>query len=157
MAFSCNVDTWQVMNHQSPSSHSLSLSLSLSPALLTCSSFLFFPPFAEVSSHIPNIPFKHHVLLLPALSTATQAYETYLHLLTLAKKDLADYGQEPQCYNVVMTRKWVAVIPRRTAEGPYGGNAAGMVGIVYLPNAEERERWKVEGYGDVLVRFGLPV
>jgi ATP adenylyltransferase len=103
------------------------------------------------------VPFKHHVLRLPSHADANTVYKTYLRLLDASREVLAESGEGSRDYNVAMTSDWIAVIPRRTSEGPYGANAAGMLGIVYLPDQEERDKWSQLGYTKQLVAFGIPV
>lgn len=66
-------------------------------------------------------------------------------------------GEGSNDYNVAMTADWVTVIPRRTSDGPYGANAAGMLGIVYVPDKRELEKWVEVGYTRQLAAFGIPI
>jgi ATP adenylyltransferase len=84
-------------------------------------------------------------------------YKAYLRLLDASREVLAKSGEGSRHYNVAMTADWIAIIPRRTSEGPYGANAAGMLGIVYLPDQQERDKWSQAGYTKQLVAFGIPV
>jgi ATP adenylyltransferase len=103
------------------------------------------------------VPFKHHVLRLPSHADTNTVYKTYLRLLDASREVLAKSGEGSRDYNVAMTADWIAVIPRRTSEGSYGANAAGMLGIIYLPDQEERDKWSQLGYTKQLVAFGIPV
>jgi ATP adenylyltransferase len=103
------------------------------------------------------VPFKHHVLRLPSHADTNTVYNAYLRLLDASREVLAKSGEGSRDYNVAMTADWIAVIPRRTSEGPYGANAAGMLGIVYLPDQGERDKWSQLGYTKQLVAFGIPV
>ncbi|CAD0096969.1 unnamed protein product [Aureobasidium vineae] len=111
----------------------------------------------SISTNIEHVPFKHHVLRLPSHADANTAYEVYLRLLKASREVLAKSGEGSRDYNVAMTADWIAVFPRRTSEGPYGANAAGMLGIVYLPDQEERDKWSQLGYTKQLVAFGIPI
>jgi ATP adenylyltransferase len=112
---------------------------------------------SAISTDIKHVPFKHYVLRLPAHADANTVYEAYLRLLEPSHEVLARSGEGSRDYNVAMTADWIAVIPRRTSIGPYGANAAGMLGIVYLPDREERDKWSQLGYTKQLVTFGIPI
>ena len=111
----------------------------------------------DVSTNILNVPFKHFSIRLPNHADTKTAYEAYLRLLELSRETLARLGEGSRDYNVAMTADWITVIPRRSSEGPYGANAAGMLGIVYLPDQQERDRWAQVGYTKQLEAFGIPV
>jgi len=57
-----------------------------------------------------------------------------------------------------MTRKWMAVIPRRSNnfEG-VTANGIGMMGIVWLMNEAQFEAWKLRGPAKVLSELGVPL
>jgi ATP adenylyltransferase len=103
------------------------------------------------------VPFKHYVIRLLSHADADTAYKAYLRLLDTSRNVLAKSGEGSRDYNVAMTADWIAIIPRKTSQGPYGANAAGMLGIVYLPDQQERDRWTQAGYTKQLVTFGIPV
>lgn len=103
------------------------------------------------------MPFKHYVFRLPTHAGANTVYEAYLRLLESSRQVLARLGEGSRDYNVAMTADWIAVIPRRTSDGPYGANAAGMLGIIYLPDREERDKWSQLGYTKQLEAFGIPI
>ncbi|THZ15114.1 hypothetical protein D6C91_06972 [Aureobasidium pullulans] len=111
----------------------------------------------DVSTNIANVPFKHFSIRLPSHADTKTAYEAYIRLLELSRETLARLGEGSRDYNVAMTADWITVIPRRSSEGPYGANAAGMLGIVYLPDQQERDRWAQVGYTKQLEAFGIPV
>ncbi|THV97154.1 hypothetical protein D6D26_06818, partial [Aureobasidium pullulans] len=111
----------------------------------------------DVSTNIENVPFKHFSIRLPNHADTKTAYEAYLRLLELSRETLARLGEGSRDYNVAMTADWITVIPRRSSEGPYGANAAGMLGIVYLPDQQEQDRWAQVGYTKQLEAFGIPV
>ncbi|KAI4715315.1 hypothetical protein E4T48_08500 [Aureobasidium sp. EXF-10727] len=111
----------------------------------------------SISRDIEHVPFKHYVLRLPSHADANVAYQAYIRLLEASREVLAKSGEGSRDYNVAMTADWIAVIPRRTSNGPYGANAAGMLGIIYVPDQEERDKWSQLGYTKQLVAFGIPV
>jgi ATP adenylyltransferase len=113
---------------------------------------------AAISASIEHVPFKHYVLRLPSHADTDTVYKAYLRLLEASREVLVvKSGEGSRDYNVAMTADWIAVIPRRTSEGPYGANAAGMLGIIYLPDQQERDKWSQLGYTKQLVAFGIPV
>ncbi len=120
-----------------------------------------FPERATSSEHIndaiPNVPFIHFVLRISATATSRDVYWKYCRLLEETRKalDLARAGHD---YNVVFTADWIALVPRRTAVwgGPFGANAAGMLGIVTVPNKQQKDQWAELGYTEYLVRLGIP-
>jgi ATP adenylyltransferase len=103
------------------------------------------------------VPFKHYVVRLPCHADTETVYKAYLRLLDASREVLAKSDEGSRDYNVAMAADWIAVIPRRNSEGPYGANAAGMLGIVYLPDQQERDKWSQLGYTKQLVAFGIPV
>ena len=113
--------------------------------------------YPVISEDIEHVPFKHFVLRLPSDADANTAYKAYLRLLDASREVLAKSVEGSRDYNIAMTADWIAVIPRRTSEGPYGGNSAAMLGIIYLPDQQERDKWSQLGYTKQLVAFGIPV
>lgn len=67
-------------------------------------------------------------------------------------------GQGTDCpHNLLMTRKWMAVIPRRCSVfGAASANAVGMIGLVPVTTMEGIEDWKSAGPLSVLREFGVP-
>lgn len=111
----------------------------------------------DISTDLEYIPFKHYVLRLPRDTDAKTVYNSYLRLLRLAREALASSGDGSDDYNVAITADWVAVIPRRTSDGPYGANAAAMLGIIYVPDQHERDSWVDVGYTKHLATLGIPI
>ena len=109
-----------------------------------------------ITSDIAHVPFKHFALKLDASTTAADVFESCQLLLDEARPALQKVDSTD--YNVVFTAHWITVIPRRTVNwgGPQGANAAGMVGMVTVPNEEERKEWAERGYTDYLVKLGIP-
>lgn len=59
-------------------------------------------------------------------------------------------------HNVIMTREWTIVIPRRVAQvSGLSANAAGMMGMVWVSTMEEVDQWKGEGPWRILGELGL--
>jgi sulfate adenylyltransferase (ADP) / ATP adenylyltransferase len=120
-----------------------------------------FPARATSSTHIENmisnVPFKHFVLRITADATARDVFEKYQRLLIEIRQAL-EAAQAGHDYNVIFTTDWIALIPRRTAVwgGPFGANAAGMLGMVTVPNKQQRDQWAELGYTEYLARLGIP-
>lgn len=112
----------------------------------------------EVAQNLPNVPFKHFVLKVNPGATTTDVFRQYSKLLEMSNNALirANAGRD---YNVMLTIEWIAVVPRRTAVwgGPWGANAAGMLGLITVPNKEQRQQWADLGFTDYLVQLGLPL
>jgi sulfate adenylyltransferase (ADP) / ATP adenylyltransferase len=129
------------------------LAISTSPAL--------FPARATSSTHIENrisnVPFEHFVLRITADATARDVFDKYQRLLIETRQAL-EVARAGHDYNVIFTADWIAFIPRRTAVwgGPFGANAAGMLGLVTVPSIQQREQWAELGYTKYLVRLGIP-
>jgi ATP adenylyltransferase len=135
--------------------------LSLLPAMVKRPLPPFFSycllTYPAISASIEHVPFKHYVVRLPCHADTETVYKAYLRLLDASREVLAKSDEGSRDYNVAMAADWIAVIPRRNSEGPYGANAAGMLGIVYLPDQQERDKWSQLGYTKQLVAFGIPV
>ena len=60
-------------------------------------------------------------------------------------------------HNVILSRKWIVVVPRRRA-GVNGAdvNAAGFLGMVWVSSGDKMRRWTEQGPGAVLREVGLP-
>ncbi|OCT52931.1 putative phosphorylase [Cladophialophora carrionii] len=60
-------------------------------------------------------------------------------------------------HNVMLTKRWIMVVPRRRAafQGA-SANAAGMMGMVWLTNPRQLDRWKEIGPSRVLEELGVP-
>ena len=110
----------------------------------------------EESTTIPTIPFKHNLILFPPNATPQQVFDQYKKALIKTKETLGESGSGSHAYNVSFVKEWIVVIPRREKgrEG-VGANSAGMMGMVWLRDAEERRGWDEEGLARYLVRLGV--
>jgi ATP adenylyltransferase len=83
--------------------------------------------------------------------------EIYQRLLQQAR-DALDLTVDVPCpHNFVLTRRWMAVIPRRAKEfHGITANAAGMMGSIYIWNQDQLDAWKEIGPMKVLAGLGLP-
>ena len=60
-------------------------------------------------------------------------------------------------YNIVMVKEWIILIPRRhAARDKIRANGAGMMGLVWVQDVEERISWTRLGMTKVLAYMGFP-
>jgi sulfate adenylyltransferase (ADP) / ATP adenylyltransferase len=111
-----------------------------------------------IAQNISNVPFQHFVYKIPRQALAADVFKLYQLLLAETRAALRKANAGPD-YNVIFTAEWIALIPRRTAVwgGPYGANGAGMVGMVTVPNQQQRQQWTDLRYTDYLVTLGIPI
>jgi ATP adenylyltransferase len=91
----------------------------------------------------PDLPFRHAVCRLADVSTATMLYEVYLSLMTAAglvgcRARGAARARPSPPYNLLMTRDWMLVVPRRH-ESAHGIslNALGFAGSLFVRDDAE--------------------
>ncbi len=124
-------------------------------------SITLFPSLAAsettIASDLPNVLFKHFVLRIPAGAGPTKVLSLYQSLLDETRRALHEV--ESNDYNVALTSEWIVLIPRRTVNygGPQGANAAGMLGMITVPNEQERQKWADLCYTEYLVKLGIPI
>ncbi|WEW54908.1 ATP adenylyltransferase [Emydomyces testavorans] len=97
---------------------------------------------------------QHAVRMLPQSPTEEQIFSIYNDLLTAAGVSETDYS-----HNLVLVREWMLVIPRSRAsqEGVKIVNAAGMVGMIWIPSNDVLDIWlQSSNPMDILARFGKP-
>lgn len=77
----------------------------------------------------PMLPFGHAIVRLSATPTATDAHTAYLLLLS----QLGLNQPEPPPYNLLVTRQWMLVVPRRQEQfGSIPVNALGFAGSLFV-------------------------
>jgi ATP adenylyltransferase/5',5'''-P-1,P-4-tetraphosphate phosphorylase II len=82
-------------------------------------------------------------------------YQRYQELLHHTKEALKDDPEQPS-YNVILVHDWMMLVPRSHAHRDgVGGNAVGMVGMIWLAREEERERWEELGVMETLEFVGV--
>jgi ATP adenylyltransferase/5',5'''-P-1,P-4-tetraphosphate phosphorylase II len=98
------------------------------------------------------------VIRIHELATAQDVYDMFQRLLKATMKALKAAGQDDS-YNVAITSKWIALIPRsRMIKGsPFGGNAQGMLGLVAVRDEDEYDTWWRLGWSDHLRTLGIPI
>ncbi|KAI5792588.1 hypothetical protein DFH27DRAFT_192969 [Peziza echinospora] len=110
--------------------------------------FALFPDEVELSvdkvtKNLKNIPYTHFIHGLPSNATSEYIFQKYGELMSLIDPTIprgAD-GVTPS-HNVIIVPQWIMVIPRVNGRrGLAGANAAGMVGMIWVKNEEERDTW----------------
>ncbi|KAF2760399.1 hypothetical protein EJ05DRAFT_283272 [Pseudovirgaria hyperparasitica] len=111
-----------------------------------------------IQTDIEHVPFMHFVKRFPKDADINDVYAAYKHCLDQCLEALIEAGQGTD-HNVIMTTEWVALIPRAVQknDGPWGANAMGMIGMIAVRDASEREQWAKLGYSDYLRQLGLPL
>lgn len=103
---------------------------------------------------IPNIPFQHAACTLSPSATAEDIFSAYQRLLAAAGIEGPDYS-----HSLVLVREWMLVIPRSRAsqDGVKIVNAAGMVGMIWIPSQEVLDIWRQSSDPmEILARYGKP-
>ena len=102
------------------------------------------------------MPVQHYLLPLRPNADPTELFEAYQKLLAEVRRFQA-VKQGGEAYNVVMTREWMCLIPRRHGgKGNVGTNGIGMLGVVWVSGPEERGKWTELGMEKLLVYMGYP-
>ncbi|KAF2802702.1 uncharacterized protein BDZ99DRAFT_454376 [Mytilinidion resinicola] len=114
-------------------------------------------PF-DTPTVLPDLPYQHWVVGIPRSAKPVDIIESYYLLLRKTREALGKEDDEAAAYNLLFTAVWMIIIPR-TQKGCKGLNAngAGMLGLVWVKDAEEREEWTKHGMTEHLTRLGLPV
>ena len=106
---------------------------------------------------LPHVPHRHYVLHLPESAKAEDVFDRYLKLLAEVKGIQKRFGSGP-AYNVALTSDWLCLIPRRHVNRDgIGANAAGMLGLIWLRDQEERDGWSRLEYTSHLEYLGIPM
>jgi sulfate adenylyltransferase (ADP) / ATP adenylyltransferase len=110
-----------------------------------------------VKSDIPKVPFLHYVLRLPwnaGVEVVVEAYRKLRHEVEYAHSENGG-GRD---YNVVLTKEWMCLVPRRHSglEKGAGANSATMMGMVWLTNDSELVAWHRDGPVAYLQYLGIP-
>ena len=99
----------------------------------------------------PGLPFQHAFHTLPDSVDGRSLFEIYSKLLN--QLALA----EGSAHNVVMTRRWLLIIPRSKGRLDYMfANAAGMVRLVWCAYEPQYQSWLQYGPMRVLRELGVP-
>jgi len=99
---------------------------------------------------VPSLPFMHAVCMLKPSSTAQELQEWYKLLL-------ADALSASESWNLVMTTKWMMIVPRsRERVDAVSLNALGFAGTLLVRSAEELEQVRQMGVMKILAAAGCP-
>ncbi|KIW68953.1 hypothetical protein PV04_04864 [Phialophora macrospora] len=110
-----------------------------------------------------DVPFKYFVRRIDS-STHALADQLYAMYHSLHREALQAWqactGAATLTYfphNVMLTKRWIMVVPRRrVAVAGASANAAGMMGMVWLTNPQQLDKWKEYGPARVLEELGVP-
>lgn len=101
-------------------------------------------------------PYKSWSIALSSYARAADLYRCYQSLHQ--QMDAKPAGSsEHAAYDVVLTREWMTLIPR-SSKGHDGvnTNGAGMMGLIWVRDQDERDGWTKLGMTKLLVEMGLP-
>lgn len=98
-----------------------------------------------------NLPYQHAIEPLTDHSSGKELYETYASMLSQFKFQRFDP------HNMILTDKWMMVIPRRKAWiDEIAANAAAMIGMVWCNSQAQFDGWARRGIPNVLMEMGVP-
>lgn len=123
--------------------------------------FELFPSQAtsstDISDHIPNVPYKHFALRLPAGASSEELAASHDRLLEKMRASQQEAGSGPD-HNVILAQDWICLIPRvhNGSEKGAPANAVGVLGLVWVATEEEREVWTTLGPADHLRYLCIP-
>jgi len=130
-------------------------------------------PYAEKLTLFPDrqpldpgdVPFKYYIERLddqqdsPAANFSRALIEKYENLCGVAHEAWQASTTGLLAYfphNVVLTKRWIMVIPRRRAEMQgASANAAGMMGMVWVSTSQQLDCWKIHGPLNILAELGI--
>lgn len=106
-----------------------------------------------------RVPFCYYLTRMEKGAMGEKVVEAYDALMERMRRDTEwGSGWDGEAHNLVFTREWVMVIPRRKGEVKgVSTNAFGMVGMVWVKDQEERDRWTQAKMGEVLREMGVSV
>ncbi|ORX97748.1 hypothetical protein BCR34DRAFT_607161 [Clohesyomyces aquaticus] len=112
----------------------------------------------EQETRIPFKHFSHHFKEAFGATHAQDVFTVYKTLLGRAKEALGVSEDDDLCpHNVVLWKDRMIVIPRRAAAlGRASGNAAGMLGSIWVPDQSVVDEWMRFGCGNVMRHLGVP-
>ncbi|OAA72289.1 ATP adenylyltransferase [Cordyceps fumosorosea ARSEF 2679] len=117
----------------------------------------------------PEVPFRwfYERWSDAGSSSVDRVVDSYRKLLKQATSSVesqqeykADDSPGAACsHNVIMTSRWIVVIPRRrpSVRDESGANAMGMLGYIAVPSQEGIDTWADQGLCNVLRQLGVPI
>ena len=121
-------------------------------------SFTFWP---EKKNSQARIPYKHylHRFDSPEQLESKAVFSLYTASLGQCRRDLgiAEDDHNTMCpHNVMLTKEWMIVLPRRSNDYQgVGANAAGMMGLPMMSTEETMQKWIDAGPANVLANLGV--
>ncbi|KAJ4158350.1 uncharacterized protein LMH87_008881 [Akanthomyces muscarius] len=116
----------------------------------------------------PDVPFQwfYQRCSNSSPASADDVVETYDKLLKQATEALAtfqdcekdDFPGAACSHNVIMTARWIVVIPRRrpSVRAESGANAMGMLGYIAVSSQADIDNWTDQGLCNLLRQLGVP-
>ncbi|KAF2719629.1 hypothetical protein K431DRAFT_286589 [Polychaeton citri CBS 116435] len=110
------------------------------------------------TANAKSVPFKQFFLPLSSHASCEELTKAHAKLLECTGDTLQAAGvQGKPSYNVVLTKDWMLLIPRRFAgRDGLNANGAGMAGVVWVSRESEVKRWEDFGMEDHLAFMGVP-
>ncbi|HYW04706.1 MAG TPA: DUF4922 domain-containing protein [Gammaproteobacteria bacterium] len=143
-----------------PHKHLQAVPLPLAPELRDLPFSALFRRNAA-AGQVPDLPFVHAFVPVPArwledpAAGGRESGQVYRALLRAAGLD-AD-ADDPGAYNLLATRRWLWLVPRRRAAfDGIGVNALGFAGAMLVRETEQLERLRRHGPLRVLQEVGRP-
>lgn len=124
--------------------------------------FELFPNQAQsetdIAKDITNVPLKHFVLRLPPDARTATVIEAHRRLLQEVRK-IQQQTESGTAHNVIITKNWICLVPRRHSgfERGVGVNSAGVLGLAWAVNEDEKSAWNSIGAAELLRFVGIPV
>lgn len=122
----------------------------------------FLPSSSREPLQHPKVPFAHYIAGFENIDSEDDLGMYYSALMQRTLTSLRDdESVELVLYNVVMTDKWMMMVPRKRAyivDGDHrlGINLCGTVGLVLTKNQDLYDWVLKEGITSVLARIGFP-
>ena len=110
-----------------------------------------------MTANLESVPYVHFMYGIPRNSYPEQIFDRYQELLRLIDPSILRGTSGTPAHNVVIVTEWILVIPRvHGRRGQAGANAAGMLGMIWVKNEEERDTWLDFGIVSHLQYLGSP-
>ena len=128
--------------------------------------FVLFPSQENLSLDEPILssipPYKCWTIAIPPQASPTALHKRYVALRhqmsSLSIESLSNDKSEHAAYDIILVREWMALIPR-SSKGKDGinTNGAGMMGLVWVRDQDERDGWTKLGLSKHLTSMGVPL
>jgi len=151
----------RVAGASQPHKHLQWVPLSLAPGVsgVPMEPLLALPPGSGAVGRAPRLPFLHRLARLDELGWLPSEHAAIrLHALYREMLDALAAAGAPHPYNLLVTRRWVLLVPRsRESFEEISVNALGFAGSLFVWNASLMRRVEVMGPMEVLRQVGVPV